>query len=89
MGPLTAGTYDLYDTTCRQPSGCEVQLGHCEEGLGGPCWYLAESGEPLDSYAAHYRRLGCATPTTCDCASPDIDVSCEDDEKSHARCVVR
>jgi hypothetical protein len=87
MPPLAPGSYDLHDSTCRQPSGCEVRMGHCEDGLGGPCWYLAES-DALGSYATLYRRLGCATPTTCDCASPAIDVSCQEGEV-FAHCVVR
>lgn len=90
MPPLAATSYELYDTHCRQPSGCEVQMGHCEDGLGGPCWYLAESGQPLDHYAELYRRLGCATPTTCDCPSAAIDVSCQEDPAgARATCVVR
>lgn len=88
MSALAPGSYPLYDTVCRETTGCEVQLGHCEDGLGGPCWYLAESGEPLDRYAALYRQLGCATPTTCDCVAPDLDISCQDDQ-APARCVVR
>ncbi len=85
---LAAGSYALYDTSCERAKGCQVQRGHCEDGLGGPCWYLAESGEPLDHYAELYRSLGCATPTSCDCPSADIDVSCQD-EQATAHCVVR
>ena len=88
MPTLKAGSYSLFDTSCERATGCTVQMGHCEDGLGGPCWYLAESGQPLDHYAALYQRLGCATPTTCDCPAANIDVSCQDDQIP-TRCVVR
>jgi hypothetical protein len=88
MATLAAGSYALNNSSCEHATGCGVRMGHCEDGLGGPCWYLAESGEPLDRYAALYRRLGCATPTSCDCPSADIDVSCQEGPVT-ASCVVR